>query len=191
MEATAEQPRGLRTHQRRSRPAVELARRERGWLEKPQGILHRPPAPTDVAVKSHTSRGRTHQRLSFASGYEPFTEEPGRDRWMGYTGNHREYALMLRHDEPRPGWCACGTEMGRASLDLTLFRAWHLHEDFGLNVVLPVLPMHGPRASGLPKGAVFPGEDVMDDVHATAQAVWDVRRCWPGSAPRTPTPRSG
>ena len=156
--------------------AVELYR-ERGWLEKPQGFFTAPPAPTDVATRSYTSRGRTHQRLSFASGYEPFPEEPGRDRWLSYTGNHREYALMLKHDEPRP-WLVCvhGTEMGRASLDLTLFRAWHLHEDFGLNVVLPVLPMHGPRANGLPKGAVFPGEDVMDDVHATAQAVWDVRR---------------
>ena len=84
---------------------------------------------------------------------------------------------MLRHKEPRP-WLVCvhGAEMGRAALDLTLFRAWHLHEDLGLNVVLPVLPMHGPRARGLPKGAVFPGEDVMDNVHATAQAVWDVRR---------------
>ena len=66
--------------------------------------------------------------------------------------------------------------MGRAALDLALFRAWHLHDDLGLNVVMPVLPMHGPRARGLPKGAVFPGEDVMDDVHATAQAVWDIRR---------------
>ncbi len=156
--------------------AVELYRK-RGWLEKPQGFFTAPPAPTDVTVKAYTSRGRTHQRLSFVSGYEPFAEEPGRDRWLSYTGNHREYALMLRHDEPRP-WVVCvhGTEMGRAALDLTLFRAWHLHEDFGLNVVLPVLPMHGPRANGLPKGAVFPGEDVMDDVHATAQAVWDVRR---------------
>jgi len=36
--------------------------------------------------------------------------------------------------------------------------------------------MHGPRARGLPKGAVFPGEDILDDVHATAQAVWDIRR---------------
>ncbi|PRC54846.1 hypothetical protein C6A85_46685, partial [Mycobacterium sp. ITM-2017-0098] len=34
---------------------------------------------------------------------------------------------------------------------------------------------HGPRSKGLPKGAVFPGENVLDDVHATAQAVWDVR----------------
>ena len=66
--------------------------------------------------------------------------------------------------------------MGRAALDLALFRAWKLHDELGLNVVMPVLPMHGPRARGLPKGAVFPGEDVLDNVHATAQAVWDIRR---------------
>ncbi len=69
-----------------------------------------------------------------------------------------------------------GAEMGRAALDLMLFRAWHLHQDLGLNVVMPVLPMHGPRGRGLPRNAAFPGEDVMDDVHATAQAVWDIRR---------------
>lgn len=66
--------------------------------------------------------------------------------------------------------------MGRAAVDLTLFRAHWLHRDLGLNVVLPVQPMHGPRARGLPKRAVFPGEDVLDDVHAAAQSVWDVRR---------------
>lgn len=150
---------------------------KKGWLKKPAGFFAAPPAPTDVSIRSFTNRNRTHQRMSFESGYRPYDGEPGRDRWLSYSGNHREYALMLRHPEPRP-WLVCihGTEMGRAGLDLTLFRAWHLHEDFGLNVVLPVLPMHGPRAKGLPKGAVYPGEDVMDDVHATAQAVWDIRR---------------
>ncbi|BCI89305.1 hypothetical protein NIIDMKKI_45110 [Mycobacterium kansasii] len=69
-----------------------------------------------------------------------------------------------------------GTEMGRAPLDLALFRSWKLHDELGLNIVMPVLPMHGPRARGLPKGAVFPGEDVLDNVHATAQGVWDIRR---------------
>jgi hypothetical protein len=149
-----------------------------GWLEKPQNFFPAPQPPTDVTIRSFTRRGgRTHERMSFVSGYEPHPGEPGAERWMGYTGNHREHVLMLRHKEPRP-WLVCihGTEMGRAELDLTLFRAWHLHNDFGLNVVLPVLPMHGPRAKGLPKGAIFPGEDVMDDVHGTAQAVWDVRR---------------
>lgn len=150
---------------------------KKGWLDKPQKFFTAPAAPAEVSIRSHTSRNRTHERMTFESGYQPHPGEPGAQRWMSYTGNRREYALMLRHPEPRP-WLVCvhGTEMGRAGLDLTLFRAWHFHEDFGLNVILPVLPMHGPRARGLPKGAVFPGENVMDDVHGTAQAVWDVRR---------------
>lgn len=166
---------------REVREAIDLYGRN-GWLEKPQDFFPAPFAPTHVSIRSFTNRGRTHERLTIASGYQPHPGEPGAERWMSYAANHREYALMLRHRdkegaEPRP-WLVCvhGTEMGRAGLDLTLFRAWHLHEDFGLNVILPVLPMHGPRAKGLPKGAVFPGENVMDDVHGTAQSVWDVRR---------------
>ncbi len=121
--------------------------------------------------------GRTYERLFFDSGYEPHAGEPGRERWLSYTGNNREYGLMFRHRQPRP-WLVCvhGAEMGRAALDPTLFRAWHLYSDLGLNVVLPVLPMHGPRARGLPKGAAFPSEDVLNDVHGAAQAVWDIRR---------------
>ena len=150
---------------------------DRGWLDKPQDFFTAPPAPTEVSIRSFTNRNKTHERITFDSGYQPHPGEPGAQRWMSYTANNRDYALMLRHPEPRP-WMVCvhGTEMGRAGLDLTLFRAWHLHEDFGLNVILPVLPMHGPRARRLPKGAVFPGENVLDDVHGTAQAVWDVRR---------------
>lgn len=158
------------------RDAIDLYR-ERGWLADPAGFFTAPPAPDDVSIRSLRKGNRTHERMSFDSGYTPHPDEPGAQRWLSYSGNRREYALMLRHPEPRP-WLVCvhGTEMGRAGLDLTLFRGWHLHEDLGLNVIIPVLPMHGPRAKGLPKGAVFPGEDVMDDVHGTAQAVWDIRR---------------
>jgi hypothetical protein len=148
-----------------------------GCLDKPEEFFTIPPPLTDVTVRPVTVRGRSYERIVFDSGYEPREGEPGRERWLGYTANNREYALLLRHREPRP-WLVCvhGAVMGRGLLDLTLFRAWHLHEDLGLNVVLPVLPMHGPRARGLPQGAAFPGEDVLDDVHAAAQAVWDVRR---------------
>ncbi|MCW1958361.1 MAG: hypothetical protein KIH64_007410 [Mycobacterium sp.] len=163
------------------REAVEFYG-DRGWLDKPQDFFAVPSAPTDVSIRSFTNRNRTHERITFDSGYAPHPGEPGADRWMSYTANNRDYALMLRHKDngqgkPRP-WMVCvhGTEMGRAGLDLTLFRAWHLHEDFGLNVILPVLPMHGPRARRLPRGAVFPGENVLDDVHGAAQAVWDVRK---------------
>jgi hypothetical protein len=151
--------------------------RDRGWLENPRGFFVRPSPLSDVTVRHVKGRKRNFHRIDFDSGYAPHPGEPGRERWQGYSANDREYALLLRHPEPRP-WLVCvhGTEMGRAALDLTAFRAWQLHEEFGLNVVLPVLPMHGPRARGLPKGAVFPGEDILDDVHATAQAVWDIRR---------------
>ena len=149
----------------------------RGWLENTEGFFAQPPPLVDVTIKRVNSRRHPHERIAFDSGYSPDPGEPGAQRWSGYAANAREYALMLRHTEPRP-WLVCihGAEMGRAALDLTLFRAWHLHNDLGLNVVLPVLPMHGPRARGLPKGKVFPGEDVMDNVHAAAQAVWDIRR---------------
>ncbi len=150
---------------------------QQGWLEKPEGFFAAPPALTDVTVRTVNNLGRTYERLFFESGYEPHAGEPGRERWLSYTSNDREYGLMLRHREPRP-WLVCvhGAEMGRAALDPMLFRAWHLHSDLGLNVVLPVLPMHGPRARNLPKGAAFPSEDVLNDVHGAAQAVWDIRR---------------
>ncbi|CAN5611169.1 alpha/beta hydrolase [soil metagenome] len=148
-----------------------------GYLDNPERFFTTPPPLTDVTIRPAKTAGRSYERLTFDSEYQPQPGEPGRERWLGYTANNREYALVLRHPEPRP-WLVCvhGAVMGRGLLDLTLFRAWHLHENLGLNVVLPVLPMHGPRAQGLPRGAVFPGEDVLDDVHATAQAVWDVRR---------------
>lgn len=150
---------------------------QRGWLDTPAQFFVKPPALTDVGVRQARSGRRRLERINFVSGYASRDGEPGAQRWLGYTANHREYAIMLRHKRHRP-WLICvhGAEMGRATLDLALFRAWHLYEDLGLNVVLPVLPMHGPRGHRLPKGAVFPGEDVMDNVHATAQAVWDIRR---------------
>ncbi len=150
---------------------------ERGWLEHPKRFFGTPPPLTDVTVRKVKGRTRSLYRISFDSGYLPRPGEPGAERWMSYTANDREYALVLRHPEPRP-WLVCvhGTEMGRAALDLALFRSWKLHDELGLNVVMPVLPMHGPRARGLPKNAVFPGEDILDDVHATGQAVWDIRR---------------
>jgi hypothetical protein len=150
---------------------------DKGWLEKPKGFFAKPPGLSDVTVRKVKDRRRSFYRIFFDSGYAPRVGEPGAQRWAEYTANNREYALLLRHPEPRP-WLVCvhGTEMGRARLDLALFRSWKLHDELGLNVVMPVLPMHGPRARGLPKGAIFPGEDVLDNVHATAQAVWDIRR---------------
>ncbi len=126
---------------------------DRGWLDNPKRFFGAPPPLSDVTVRKVKGSRRSLDRMFFDSGYLPRPGEPGAERWMGYTANNREYALLLRHPQPRP-WLVCvhGTEMGRAAVDLAVFRAWSLHDDLGLNVVMPVLPMHGPRARGPAEG---------------------------------------
>ena len=179
---------GLRTRRPVSSPeAFERIDREvaaalkfygdKGWLDQPEGFFAPPPQLNNIKVNQVKTLRRSYQRFTFDSGYAPADGDPGRERWLSYAANGKVYGLMLRHLEHRP-WLVCvhGAEMGRAGLDLALFRAHHLHENFGLNIILPVLPLHGPRARGLPRGKSIPGEEVLDDVHFAANAVWDVRR---------------
>ena len=149
----------------------------RGWCEQSGGVLSHPAAALGTHDPQVTGRRHTYERVEFDSEYEPHPGEPGRARWLGYTANRGARAWMLRHDEPRP-WLICvhGAMMGRPNLDLSLFRTRWLHEDLGLNVLLPVLPLHGPRRGDLPRDTMFPGEDVLDNVHGAAQSVWDIRR---------------
>ena len=59
------------------------------------------------------------------------------------------------------------------------FRGLHtpkLYRDLGLNVAMPVLPLHGPRKVTLVSGEPFLSFDMMNTVHGLTQAVWDVRR---------------
>ena len=152
---------------------------ERGWLDAPTSYHGTPLAPSPSEMRLRTVRGArfTYERLTFESGYEPHPGEPGRDRWLGYEANRRTRAWLLRHDEPRP-WLVCvhGARMGRPNIDLTLFRARWLHEELGLNVAFPVQPLHGPRRRGAPRSAMYPGPDLLDNLHGATQMVWDVRR---------------
>jgi len=150
---------------------------DQGWTREPERFHPEPPPMEEVGIRTVTSGKTSYERLSFTSGYQPWPDEPGRDRWLGYRSNQQGWATMLRHREPRPWLVAVhGAEMGRGALDHALFRARHLHEEFGINVLMPVLPLHGPRRRGMTKSAGFPGEDMLDNVHAAAQSVWDVRR---------------
>ena len=156
--------------------AVEQFEAE-GWCDDPASYHTAPPALHDVTLRTVHGRRHTYERISFESLYEPHPGEPGRDRWLGYGHNRRARAWMLRHPEPRPWLFAVhGASMGRPNMDLSILRARWLHEDLGLNVVLPVLPLHGPRRKDLGREHTFPGEDVLDNIHGAAQAVWDIRR---------------
>jgi len=169
-------PQDLQRIERETIAAVTLSKQE-GWIEQPATFFQQPPELTDVTLRAVASRRQPYQQLTFESGYQPPAGMPGRQRWLSYTANAHAHAWMLRHDQPRP-WLICvhGTSMGRPAIDLALFRARWLHEQLGLNVLFPVLPLHGPRKRHLPKNAALPSEDVMNNVHGAAQSVWDVRR---------------
>jgi hypothetical protein len=149
-----------------------------GWLERPQDFHRTPPPATHVRQRA-TSLGRlAYRHLSFESGYAPHPGEPGRARWLSYERNRTAHAWVLRHPgRPRP-WVVCvpGYRMGHPAVDLIGFDAGRLHRRHGLNVAIPVLPLHGPRRVGRRGGDGLLTGELMDTVHLLAQAAWDVRR---------------
>ena len=151
---------------------------ERGWLANPTSYHLEPPPLTSPMVSSARHWGRDFQHLRFVSDYEPHLGEPGRERWLGYRPCREAHAWLLRHtDRPRP-WLICvhGYRMGFPAADFHAFRIDWLHRELGLNVVMPILPLHGPRKSGRRTGDGFFSAALLDTVHAEAQAIWDLRR---------------
>jgi dienelactone hydrolase len=158
--------------------ALELYR-ERGWLDDPATFHLDPPALEAPHIERRSLRSLEFEHVSFPSGYEPHADEPGRDRWLGRVRNRTAHAWVLRHAGPERPWLMCihGYVMGWPLIDFAVFDPELYHEKLGLNLILPVLPLHGRRAIGRRSGAGFFGADTMDMVHAEAQAMWDLRRC--------------
>ncbi len=161
---------------------IEFA--DAGWLADPRSYHDEPSAPEEVAL-GRKRVGRTRfETVRFDSAWQPHPGETGRDRWIDQISNRRARALVLRHDDGARPWVVCvhGAEMGgRPLIDTRILRAEHLHRDLGLNVAMPVLPMHGPRrpdrtGATVPSASGFPGLDLVDDVHGLTQSAWDVRR---------------
>jgi hypothetical protein len=154
----------------------------KGWLEKPEEY-HRTPLPLEVPgiqpSSVRTLGGRVEfESLSFESEYEPMADEPGRERWLGYVANRTASAHVLRHPgEPRP-WIICihGYQMGKPIEDFGVFDPRVLHRKYGFNMLLPTLPLHGPRKIGRISGDGFLSGDILDSIHAASQGVWDIRR---------------
>ena len=151
---------------------------ERGWLRDPAGYHGSPPPLEEVGRGDlrHAEAGFEH--LTFESLYEPWPGEPGRERWLSYERNRTAHAWVLRHPGgPRP-WVVCvhGIRMGSPRADVGLFRPEYLHHGLGLNLLFPVLPIHGPRRVGSVSGDRILSGDIMDTLHAGSQAVWDIRR---------------
>ncbi|HUP92173.1 MAG TPA: hypothetical protein VM074_07995, partial [Solimonas sp.] len=103
---------------------------------------------------------------------------PGAALWKTYEENQGCHVRILRHaGKPRP-WLMCvhGYRMGVPLLDFALFPPQWLHERLGLNIIQPVLPLHGPRSIGRRTGDYFLDGDLLDLAYAEAQCLWDLRR---------------
>jgi hypothetical protein len=150
--------------------------RSKGWLDDP-AAFHATPPPAEPKVRTKDAIGCSWEILEWPSSYQPDPGDPGAPRWAGYARNCNVVARVLRHSEPRP-WLVLlhGAFMGYLTTDARMFDAARLHEELGVNVVLPVLPLHGPRR---PEGGLLPRSlptiDALDNIHGLAQAASDVR----------------
>jgi len=151
---------------------------KRGWLSEPATYHREPPPLEGPAIESTSDRGRNIESLTFDSLYEPRPEEPGRDHWLSRRHEPTAHAWVLRHaGEARP-WLVCvhGIRVGTLRRNLSLFPPDYLHDELGLNILMPVLPTHGPRRTGPIGGGRTLSGDVMDSLHTGEQAMWDLRR---------------
>ncbi|MFP5304722.1 MAG: alpha/beta hydrolase family protein [Gammaproteobacteria bacterium] len=157
---------------------AEAVMRERGWDAEPERMLPRPAPPDETFIERARVWGFDHEVLRFDSGFMPPGELPGAERWLGYEDNRRCHVRLLRHPGPPRPWLLClhGYRMGTAWLDLSLFSPAWLHQRLGLNLIQPVLPLHGPRRAGLRSGDQFLDGDLLDLLYAEMQALWDLRR---------------
>jgi len=151
---------------------------DRGWLEKPEGYHRTPPALESPEVRRESLRSLRYEHLVFESEYEPWGEEPGRERWLGYVPNRTAHAYVLRHSTGDRPWLICinGYRTGYPLADFAAFSPRFFHERLGLNMLIPVLPLHGKRRIGTQSGDGFMDGDPLDTLHAEAQAMWDIRR---------------
>jgi hypothetical protein len=97
---------------------------------------------------------------------------------MGYVPNRTAHAWVVRHAEESRPWLVCihGYQMGAPIIDLSAFEPAWLHHKLGMNLVLPILPLHGPRTIGRRSGEGYLSGNILDSIHAEAQAMWDIRR---------------
>ncbi|MGQ0529297.1 MAG: alpha/beta hydrolase family protein [Panacagrimonas sp.] len=175
----AKVPSGERA-QRMCDEALELGQvlEQRGWIANPAAMHPSPLAPDQVNAQAAKRYGIDYERLSFDSGFAPDPGLPGAAQWEAHYPNRRATAWMLRHPGPPRPWLMCvhGYRMGEPWIDFGLFPPALLHRRFGLNVLMPVLPLHGPRRIGSRSGDHYLDGDLLDLLFAQSQALWDLRR---------------
>src|SRR5699024_6329820 len=151
---------------------------DNGWNDTPEQLHRQPPAPDTAALTACEQRKLAFEWLTFASDYDPPVGAPGSADWLAQTANARMHARVFEHADADRPWLLClhGYRMGTAVADFSLFDIRHLHHDLGFNLLMPILPLHGPsRQTRLSGGGYLDGSPLRM-FHAQTQALWDIRR---------------
>lgn len=154
------------------------ALRDGGFDGDTDALLGRPSAPEELIWQERRLFGTSFRSLHFESEFQAADAIPGAAQYMRFSRNHQTAAWVFEHEgEARP-WLVCihGYRMGVPWMDLALFPPALLHKRYGLNLLMPVLPLHGPRRAGLRSGDHFLDGDFRNLLHAECQALWDLRR---------------
>lgn len=152
------------------------------WLDNPASYHQDPPElrRPQIVDRSLRTIGRKskYKELSFDSEYEPHPGEPGRERWLSYEENGTAAAYVMEHEDGDRPWIVLvhGFSMGTPSSNIAGMNANWLHEELGLNILMPVLPLHGPRSATRFSGGALLQPEYANVAHMFAQAVWDIRR---------------
>ncbi len=173
-------PRGSKV----ARDAAELERlsdlvEQHRWADDPAPLHGTPGVPEHVKTRHMRAARQDFEWITFDSGYAPPEALPGIARWQAHRPNRRAGARVLRHaGGPRP-WLMCvhGYRMGLPFIDFSLFNIRHLHHELGMNIIMPILPLHGPRKIARLSGGAFLDGPMADLFHAQSQTLWDLRRC--------------
>lgn len=177
---SARVPTGERvTADARELEAARVCVRANRWTAEPERLHTPPPAPNDDTLTVERSAGERFLHLRFTSDYTPHPDLPGGQRWLAHDANRQAHAWVLRHaDGPRPWLLGIhGYRMGVPWVDFSLFQVDWLHRRLGFNMVLPILPLHGPRrVYGGRSGSGYLDGYLCDVLHAETQAVRDLRR---------------
>lgn len=177
--ASARVPTGTRVAQdAREMAAARDCVEAHGWAQAPETLHTAPAAPEKPSLNARRAAGKRFLQLSFASDYMPHPELPGGQRWLQHQANQTMHAWVFRHEDGARPWILGihGYQMGVPAVDFSLFEIKWLHHQLGCNLVLPILPLHGPRKAYLRSGAGFLDGHLCDLLHAEIQAVRDLRR---------------
>ncbi len=151
------------------------------WRDVPSApcAFHKVPPPLELpSIEPAWHPAMRFEWLSFESGYQAPSSDPSARRWNGYERNDIAHAWVARHSSSDRPWLIClhGLGTGGPYADFAGFRSVMLHHELGLNLLMPVLPLHGPRKPpSLPVASLL-SFDLLDAFHGVSQAVWDTRR---------------